>query len=545
MGEPQVYLSDQLESGLVTWPQLDDRVPHLRVLRLAPEGGFRGSGLKPGDQILAVEGEPVAGMDEATRKLRLPQLPGQYQEDQAYAKKGLKDGDALTLTVRRRTRPTGWQTLEVKGRVRAKRNYRDANNSAIPFEGGPNAYERDGFSDSWPGWLETLGKQVEWALCEGWRQPSAVSAFELKQLLAHAPRVELLTRKYPGPFATAVQADHAAAVESSRGTPYSLEASALDFRRADEERAAHVARAGQAAWQGWLEEVAAETITPFPAPHPIFGKPDAIQGKYAVLGPIPTRDWFSDMGRNVLVCGSNEQGRYVVDAESPAAFRMFRAVRRYTQRITPRLREDYTLLVRIGTGARMVVIAGVAHWALAAEPLAARVGDAFAVDLRQETQGDPPFVGEADATRPSVTPPPDDASPQAVLETMVAALKTGDLATWKALFADWMVSTDAKGRPRVRYDMSLLREADFEDSRRLLMGKVCDARVVWSDEPIALTTGEEFEGAPVIEEVEVELEHIGATEDGHRAFKDITVHRLWRLQRINKGPWRIASAQGL
>ena len=81
-------------------------------------------------------------------------------------------------------------------------------------------------------------------------------------------------------------------------------------------------------------------------------------------------------------------------------------------------------------------------------------------------------------------------------------------------------------------------------------GRACDARVVWVDDVVALTSGQEFDGAPKIEEVEAEIEHIGvvdpkAATPEYRAFKDVTVNRLWRLQRINGGPWRIASAQNL
>jgi hypothetical protein len=43
----------------------------------------------------------------------------------------------------------------------------------------------------------------------------------------------------------------------------------------------------------------------------------------------------------------------------------------------------------------------------------------------------------------------------------------------------------------------------------------------------------------------VELDHVGKFDGAYRAFNDVTVHRQWILQRINGGPWRIASAQGL
>jgi hypothetical protein len=79
---------------------------------------------------------------------------------------------------------------------------------------------------------------------------------------------------------------------------------------------------------------------------------------------------------------------------------------------------------------------------------------------------------------------------------------------------------------------------------------IADVRVVWLDEPQLLQKGDEYPGAPRIEQIHAELEHIGSFESGHgeneyRAFSSIEVNRLWTLQRRNNGPWRIASQQGI
>lgn len=49
----------------------------------------------------------------------------------------------------------------------------------------------------------------------------------------------------------------------------------------------------------------------------------------------------------------------------------------------------------------------------------------------------------------------------------------------------------------------------------------------------------------MIEQVLVEVDHVGKFDGKYHAFTDINVHRVWLLQRRDGGPWRIASHQGL
>ena len=53
------------------------------------------------------------------------------------------------------------------------------------------------------------------------------------------------------------------------------------------------------------------------------------------------------------------------------------------------------------------------------------------------------------------------------------------------------------------------------------------------------------EGAPVLEEVTAEVDHIGLFDGEHRSFAGILVNRRWALQRIGQGPWRIATREGI
>jgi hypothetical protein len=86
---------------------------------------------------------------------------------------------------------------------------------------------------------------------------------------------------------------------------------------------------------------------------------------------------------------------------------------------------------------------------------------------------------------------------------------------------------------------------DFERSRANFSRRVWDARVAWVGEPRVITRGDEFPGASRVEEVEAEIEHIGQFDGEYRGFLDVNVHRWWTLQRIDNGPWRIATLQGI
>jgi hypothetical protein len=83
----------------------------------------------------------------------------------------------------------------------------------------------------------------------------------------------------------------------------------------------------------------------------------------------------------------------------------------------------------------------------------------------------------------------------------------------------------------------------FEEARRRVMERVFDMRPVWVDDPRAIIPGNQYPGQLRLEEVTVEMQHIGQFGGQYRAFSDVTVHRWWQLQRLGSGPWRITSLQ--
>ena len=48
-----------------------------------------------------------------------------------------------------------------------------------------------------------------------------------------------------------------------------------------------------------------------------------------------------------------------------------------------------------------------------------------------------------------------------------------------------------------------------------------------------------------VEEVRLTVDHVGLFDGEYRAFNDVNTHRDWTMQRVNGGPWRIASEQGI
>jgi hypothetical protein len=170
------------------------------------------------------------------------------------------------------------------------------------------------------------------------------------------------------------------------------------------------------------------------------------------------------------------------------------------------------------------------------------------VDL---SSAQPQFAGEEGLVDDTPDLPPDDAPPAAVLTALIGAVKAGDIALWRALHADWEVGLidDADGVPRriIYPHCSPPQDARFEGSRRSMAKRVAEVRVAWVGEPVSITDGSAFPGAFRIDEVAAKLDHIGDDNgDGnYRVFADVTVSCDWRLQRVDGGPWRIATVQSI
>ena len=535
-----------LASRLVTYPLLDQNPAAFRVTRIHWDSGFRGSGLQVGDEIVAVNGVAIERPEKLEDQQRmLSNSVGQLTENQYWEKQGAREDDPIRLTVRRRTVPgQGWELMEIEGVLRNERRYINDEQRWTLGPGGPADTAYDGFSESWASWYEKLTAQLSLTMANAWQHSSFSSRYELDCHLESQGRVEYLAQHYPGPLADALTADWQVARISLTGRKYELSPDALEFRRLEDERVREVSSRSHEAWDTFLETRKPETIAPFPGVDPIHGDLASQVGKYVLLPSIGNRDWISEAGHNWLVSGQ-DQTYYFIDTENPAAERMLFATRRYRRIVAPNISEEYVILGRILPEPRLLVIRESGTFGIQIEAVAALVGDSMFVDLTVEEDGRSPFAGEAALMKPSAAMPPDDATPRQVMEAWIAALKEGDVTLWKEFFTDWNITALPDGRPAIHAYEAWVSTNDWEDSRRRLLDDVYGIEVVWVGEPRDVMTGHEFERAPHIEEVAVEIDHIGSFAGEYRAFSKPSFHRWWKLQRFDGGPWRISTVQGI
>ena len=133
---------------------------------------------------------------------------------------------------------------------------------------------------------------------------------------------------------------------------------------------------------------------------------------------------------------------------------------------------------------------------------------------------------------------------------MIKAIKYGDEETWRSLFADWFFELDWRANFPPLWDAEYRQsttflESGWRHSRKIILDQVHDARIARTSRPEVIHepgTGDEI---PKIEQARVIVDHIGLVDGTYRTFTDLTVRRVWDLQRVDGGPWRIREAQHL
>ncbi|MBM3947150.1 MAG: hypothetical protein FJ315_07125, partial [SAR202 cluster bacterium] len=191
----QVFLNhDRVTCKIQTDSMLNNLPPAFSVSWIDWESGFRGSGLRVGDEIVGVNGVPVTRPEKPEQlQVALPKSVGQYAEHEAWAASGARDEDTVTLTVRRRQlNGVGWQTLDVKGRLRAERTYVNEAGRQLLGPGGPDYLANNGFAGSWQGWYEREIRPAFARVMQGhWPRRGLNTRVELQNLLdRHQARVE-------------------------------------------------------------------------------------------------------------------------------------------------------------------------------------------------------------------------------------------------------------------------------------------------------------------------------------------------------------------
>ena len=538
---------DTLNVGLRTTQELDAAQPALRVSWVDWDSGFRGSGLQVADRIVAVNGEPIPKPADARELARLlSAMVGQLGEADHWRQQGAQEGQAVTLAVRRRVLPgQGWATLSITGQLCLRKVYQNAQGRRLFGLGGPDQMGyAEGESEVWSSWFERLQRTWQGVLDEGWVRRTLISDSELRQHLEAEPRLAWLEAQFPGPFASAMRADFEAVRQALRGPAHDLGPEALGYRQSAEALANQVAQAARSDRQAFLDAHAAEVIAAFPSINPVLGDRAAVAGKLVQLPLIRNRDWISQGPSSCLVFNQGSDW-YVADGESPALQKALQARGRFEQALGASVREDFEVIGRIAPDAALVVVEGRGRFALKVEPVAITLGGQVFVVVEGD-QPNPLFSGEAALQVQSRRPPPVDASPGEVLQAFFDASKAGDQVLWTSLFATFDLGYAANGLPLVRLTGLPYMDSRWLEARQRWQKDVCAVQPRWVGDVTVLVRGDEFDGAPRIEEVQIEVDHLRLDADGlARNFGSIGLNRVWLLRRVNGGPWRIATQTGI
>lgn len=529
-------ISTNLLSGLKTTLLYDRKPFAARVSWIAWNSGFRDSGLEIEDLIVAVNGVPLA-LPEETRERQnyTPKIIGQYSEYNAFTEAAFKDGSPLTITVLRKIKPgRGYRTLEIKGVLRAERVYYDTAGKNALAPGGPEGLGRDGTDDAWTSWYSKRLWDWERFVDERWLQ-GLNNRMEFTNHQAHKERVALALQKYPGEFSKRLKEDFDMVARCLQGALSPLPPEALEFREANSRREKDVATAGDQAWAAYLEKNKALILETLPPLDLIRDDRSAFTGKLVVLTGLSWRQAVADGDRSIVTGQHSGHWCFIATDQEPLR-KLQKAISRYRTKVNPRISERFDVVGRLGAQTRMVVTRSGTVIGFDLEVVALRITGNFFIDISQEA-----FAGEAALKIADLTIPSVETSASDVMRTLVAAVKNGNADVWRSLYADW-TAVGGEGPPYYQPFNSYNNwESDWARARNMILNKVMHVEPLWESDPRVIMTGKEFEGAPKIEQVMVEMNHVNRFDDGDRVFTNVEVRRVWTLQRRDASPWRIAS----
>lgn len=531
--------ADTVRTGIETSEMLEATPYGVRVSWIEWSSSFRDTDLRIGDRIIGVDGTRY---ELSTRPTGGGQSVGEWNEAQVWKKQGARDGTSIKLTVWRRG-----ETLEIAGTLRADRHYftADENKPALS-PGGPERIGRDGFSSAWAQWYEAQVKRAVTVLDGGWRRGTFNNRKLLKDHRAEKPRIDYLVEHYPGSFADTVAADWQRVHDVLLGPERTVTAKDLEYRDIGDKRAAQIADIAKTAHAEFVKRHKGDVIEAFPAEDPIDGDIKSVAGKLVALPEIGMRDWITEAGHGYLMAGDSGKGYYFIDSRSKAFVRVLHAQERYKQLVSPKLDEKHTIIGRIQPDPTMRIVSGRARAGLMVEPIGVMVGGAVFVDTTKIADGRSMFAGEATLSDPGDLSVPDSAPPRIVMELAIRALQLGNQAAWSKLFATWHVSLYNNGRVNYHpHYWNRIPTDDWVRARRLVLGDAFAVNVVDVGLVETILDGNEFAGAPVLEQVDVEIEHVGTFEGSYRPFADSRTNRVWLLQRLDGGPWRIITRRAI
>jgi hypothetical protein len=297
-----------------------------------------------------------------------------------------------------------------------------------------------------------------------------------------------------------------------------------------------------------LEAVLGDRLEASPSAIDLEEQRKSYVGKVVYFDGIGYRNIINDLEQTFMVAGGPREGYYFLDAGSPAMDGAFEALFRYRALINPQLAERFSVWIDVQDEPRIITFQSSPTIGLRGELVAIAGGqqEVF-VEMRPDAD-ELAFAGEKETEVEKACSVAAGDPPEATVTCMVEALKAGDRDSWQSLFAEWRFLSSEDEPPLFDPDYGL-RRAMFEDawqkSRRLIMGDVYDARIGRVERPRLLYEPGEDDPIPRVESVRVILDHVGLIDGEYRTFSNIDVHRVWRLQRLNGGPWKITEVQGL
>jgi hypothetical protein len=545
----EVKLGDDIATGIQTSAAFDVRPFGYRVTWINWDSYFRESELRLGDRILGVNGERY------TREAHnLGYAIGNHGENRYWADRGAKDGDPVTLIVER-----DGEEITVAGRLMANRFYFNDDGRQTLGLGGPDRLlpevDENGnrvFDSSWGGWYQdkTEPKPGSWQfLLDGsWERTGFNNRMELEAHLEDTERIDYLVEKYPSQFAETMRRDWEYVRDYLDGEAVELSEDALDYRtRADELRKEIQGYAERAI--AALEAELADRLETSPSASELDEQREAYVGKVVYFDGLGNRNIINDLEQTFMVAGGDRDGYFFLDADAPAMDRAFDALYRYRALVNPQLAERFSVWIEVLDEPRIITFQGSPAIGLLGRLVAIAGGtrEVF-VDARPDSE-QLAFAGEAETEVKRACAIAAGDPPEATVACMVEALKAGDRDTWQSVFAEWrFIPADEGGPPLFDPDYRLL-PAHFEDawqaSRRLIAGDVYDARIGRVERTRLLHEPGENDPIPRVEGARILLDHVGLIGGEHRTFSDINVHRVWRLQRLDGGPWKITEVQRL
>lgn len=544
----ELKLGDDISAGVQTRAEFDVRPFGYRVTWIDWDSYFRDSELRLGDRILGVNGERYARETH-----NLGYAIGNHAENRYWADRGAKEADPVTLIVER-----DGEEISVSGRLMANRFYYNDQGRQTLGLGGPDRLlpevDQNGnrvFDGSWAGWYEdkTGPKPGSYQniLDGGWESSGFNNRRELGTHLADKERIDYLVAKYPSAFAETMRRDWERVRDYLDGEAVELTEDALAYRTRGEELRSEIEGYADRAIAA-LEAELGDRLETSPSATDLEEQRESYVGKVVYFDGIGYRNIINDLEQSFMVAGGQREGYYFLDAGSPAMDRAFDGLFRYRALVNPQLAERFSVWIEVQDEPRILTFQGSPTIGLLGQLVAIASGqqEVF-VDARPDME-QLAFAGEKETEVERACSVAAGDPPEATVTCLIEALKAGDRDTWQSLFAEWRFFS-GEGEPPL-YDPDYgLRPSNFEsawqDSRRLITGDVYDARVARVERARLLYEPGEGDPVPRVESVRVILDHVGLIDGEYRTFTNVNVHRVWRLQRLDGGSWKITDVQRL